>query len=176
MTRLAPALIPEQRRQLSIALADIAVSAVSGASMKPLVLTSDPMVTEWACRVNVDVIPDWGGGLSQSVTTAVSELEESEWAVTHADLPLITSDALEDLGIAAASSGHAIAPSIDGGTNVIAGTGPFRFSYGPGSFHRHLASAPTAAVVSIPELAIEIDTEAHLAAMRNRLLPSSLRL
>jgi 2-phospho-L-lactate guanylyltransferase (CobY/MobA/RfbA family) len=124
----------------------------------------------------VAVVPDSGDGLSRAVEAAIAEHSLSDWAVVHADLPFVTSAALETFLTAADASGAALAPSVDGGTNVIAATGPFRFSYGAGSFHRHLARMQNAAVVSCPELAIEIDTEAHLNAVRSRPLPSSLQL
>jgi 2-phospho-L-lactate guanylyltransferase (CobY/MobA/RfbA family) len=110
------------------------------------------------------------------VTSAISEHALPDWLVTHADMPFVTAHALSSLADAASGSGHALAPGVDGGTNVIAGTGPFRFSYGPGSFHRHLSLVPAAVVISDPALAVEIDTEMHLRSVRNRPLPSSLGL
>jgi 2-phospho-L-lactate guanylyltransferase len=176
MTRLEGILQPEERRDLSRDLADLALAAVAGTTMSPIVLTSDGTVRMWADRCGVRVMADSGGGLSASVTSAISEHALPDWLVTHADMPFVTADALSNLAEAASGSGHALAPSIDGGTNAIAGTGAFRFSYGPGSFHRHLSLAPAAAVISDPALAIEIDTEMHLRSVRNLRLPSSLRL
>ena len=176
MTRLSPALSSEQRHDLSIALAAIALSAISGTSMDPAVVTSDPEVASWAKGEGVDIVADSGGGLSASVEAAVGQRIHTDWVVLHADLPFVTSAALETFLAAADGSGSALAPSVDGGTNAIAASGLFRFSYGPDSFHRHLARLHSAAVVSRPELAIEIDTEAHLSAVRSRPLPSSLPL
>ena len=96
--------------------------------------------------------------------------------VTHADLPFVTAGSLETVASAAVTFGHALVPSVDGGTNVIAGSGSFRFSYGPDSFHRHLSLVPTAAVITDPTLSIEIDTEMHLRSVQSRPLRSSLRL
>ncbi len=176
MTRLEGILQPKERRELSRDLADLALAAVAGANMSPIVLTSDAEVRTWATASGARVIADGGSGLSASVTNAISEHALPDWMVTHADMPLVTADALGNLAEAAWGSGHALAPSIDGGTNAIAGSGPFRFSYGPGSFHRHLAAVPAAAVISDPALAIEIDTEMHLRSVRNLPVPSSLRL
>jgi 2-phospho-L-lactate guanylyltransferase (CobY/MobA/RfbA family) len=144
--------------------------------MSPIILTSDAAVRTWAAGSGVRVVTDSGIGLSSSVTSAVSEHALPDWLVTHADMPFVTAHALSNLADAASGSGHAMAPGVDGGTNVIAGRGPFRFSYGPGSFHRHLSLAPAAVVISDPALAVEIDTEMHLRSVRNRPLPSSLRL
>lgn len=176
MTRLDGALNPNERRELSRDLADLVLAAVGGTTMEPIVLTSDEAVRTWAEGSGVRVVADAGIGLSASVANAVSEHAVPDWLVTHADMPFVTADALSNLAEAASGSGHALAPSVDGGTNAIAGTGPFRFSYGPGSFHRHLSAAPTAAVISDPALAVEIDTEMNLRSVRNLPLPSSLRL
>ena len=46
--------------------------------------------------------------------------------------------------------GAVVAPSADGGTSALGGKGDAFFSYGPGSFHRHLGSSPTAAIVARP--------------------------
>jgi 2-phospho-L-lactate guanylyltransferase len=175
MTRLDGALNPKEREDLSRDLADLALAAVADTTMSPIILTSDAEVRTWAAGSGVRVITDAGIGLSASVTNAISEHALPDWLVTHADMPFVTAHALSNLAEAASASGHALAPSVDGGTNAIAGTGPFRFSYGPASFHRHLSAAPAAAVISDPALAIEIDTEMHLRSVRNLPLPSSLR-
>jgi len=96
------------------------------------------------------------------------------WAVIHADLPLVT---VEDLAafFGAMAGGAAIAPSHDGGTNVIgAGLAEFRFQYGPGSFHRHLAAVPGARVVCRPNLALDLDTPRDLERAQLLGSPSDL--
>jgi 2-phospho-L-lactate guanylyltransferase len=175
MTRLSEILPPDERTGLSRELADRAMSAVADTSMTPTVVTSDALVKAWATGHGVGVVADLGDGLSACVTSAVSDHALSGWLVTHADLPFVTADALSSVSAAASAAGHALAPSVDGGTNVIAGSGPFRFSYGPGSFHRHLAMVPSAAVLTDPALAVEIDTEMHFVSIRNLPLPPSLR-
>jgi 2-phospho-L-lactate guanylyltransferase (CobY/MobA/RfbA family) len=63
--------------------------------------------------------------------------------------------------------GSAIVPSYDGGTNVIGGhADDFPFSFGPGSFQRHLAKAPSAVVVTLPRLVLDLDTPRDLALAR----------
>lgn len=173
MTRLGRAISSEQRRSLSRSLADLAVAALADTSMTVLVLTADQDVTTWAGGHGLRVIKDAQEGLSAAVTAAVAEYALPHWLVMHADLPLVTAASLGDLSLDADERGYALAASVDGGTNVIAGTGPFRFAYGAGSFHRHLSLIPGAAVVTDPALAVEIDTEVHLAAFRSgTLLPS----
>ncbi len=53
-----------------------------------------------------------------------------------------------------------LVPSYNGGTNIVAGNGAgFRFAYGPGSFHRHLAHERTGiGVRPHPQLALDLDT------------------
>ena len=106
------------------------------------------------------------GGLD-GAARAVVGAAHGPWAVLHADLPLLHHD---DLGVALAAAdevGWAIAPSSDGGTSFLAGIGDFPFSYGSGSFHRHLAAHPGAAVVVRRGLAVDLDTPADLAAVGN---------
>jgi 2-phospho-L-lactate guanylyltransferase (CobY/MobA/RfbA family) len=69
---------------------------------------------------------------------------------------------------AALGPGPVIAPSHDGGTSLVAGHTRFPFTYGPGSFHRHVAaatavSASPAAIVVRPGLALDLDTAEDLA-------------
>ena len=63
------------------------------------------------------------------------------------------------------ATGTVLVPSSDGGTTVLGSTGPFAFSYGPGSFHRHLALRPDATVRIDPALMVDVDTIAHLDAL-----------
>jgi len=87
------------------------------------------------------------------------------WLVIHADLPLVTSDAIAAVADASQST-TVLVPSYDGGTTVIASRGTFPFSYGVGSFQRHYASAPNATIIVSPELSIDIDTEHGLEFVR----------
>ncbi len=173
MTRLAGVLNLGERSTLAKALSQIAVSGAIDADLAVQVLTRDKDVAEWCAERNLEATHDSGAGLSASLTTAVAALD-GPWIVCHADLPLVTGDALLNVAAAADDRGWAIAPSLDGGTNVIAGTGGFLFSFGPASFHSHLASAPNAEVIVDLRLAIEVDTPSHLRALRRLGLVPSL--
>ena len=59
-----------------------------------------------------------------------------------------------------------IVPSHDGGTNVIGGVGHFDYSYGPASYHRHLAVMHEPTVQVDPRLALDVDTVGQLDAAR----------
>jgi 2-phospho-L-lactate guanylyltransferase (CobY/MobA/RfbA family) len=83
--------------------------------------------------------------------------------VIHADLPLVSPPALQQV-FDLARTNTVLVPSYNAGTNIVAGTGSaFRFSYGPGSFHRHLVDNPHAVVHTSPLLALDLDTEADLS-------------
>jgi 2-phospho-L-lactate guanylyltransferase (CobY/MobA/RfbA family) len=62
--------------------------------------------------------------------------------------------------------GRAIAPSADGGTTALAGSGPAVFTYGPGSFRRHLGRFPEAGIVIRTGLLHDVDSYSDLAAAR----------
>ena len=80
--------------------------------------------------------------------------------------------ALRDRSAPAARCAHPLAPDRRrDGTNVIclpAGCG-FRFSYGAGSFRRHLAEAcrisPRVRIVADPQLSFDVDTPEDLAEL-----------
>ena len=102
------------------------------------------------------------GGLDGAAGAVVAASRRS-WAVLHADLPLLRPEDL--VAVWEADAPAVLAPSRDGGTSLFCGSGPMRFSYGPGSFPRHLARAPDAAIVSRPGLALDLDTPADLATL-----------
>ena len=112
-----------------------------------------------------------GRGLNGAVEAGVDRLRQAGVArcvVAHADLP-------EAAGLAALStrSGITLVPDRRReGTNVIVvpTDAGFRFSYGPGSFARHLAEVrrlglePT--IVDDPLLAFDVDVPADLDRYR----------
>lgn len=164
MTRLEPWLSAAQRAALARILAGRVVRAGRSAGMDVLVVSDDPTVREWSVEQHATVVDDPGTGLNDAAAVGIDAAPGS-WIVAHADLPLVTSGALARLSSEAAG-GVALAPSLDGGTNAIAGHEPVRFGFGVGSFHRHLAEHPRATVLSIPSLAVDIDTVVHLGTLR----------
>jgi 2-phospho-L-lactate guanylyltransferase len=95
--------------------------------------------------------------------------------VLPSDLPLLTAGALDALlDCAASRCAGAIAPDTAGtGTNalLLKTRARFKFSYGPESYVRHLEEARKhgwdLAIVSHPQLALDIDLESDLVAWRN---------
>jgi 2-phospho-L-lactate guanylyltransferase (CobY/MobA/RfbA family) len=138
--------------------------AAVGAELTTYIVTPDSDVRSWAKSNNLGVLDDPGAGLNVASSLAVDAINGRPWMVAHADLPNVTAVSLTRVA-EAAGDGTALVPSIDGGTNVIAHTGSFPFSFGPGSFHRHLASFPDAVVLPGAALSMDVDTPAHLVAL-----------
>lgn len=169
--RLAEVLDAEARARLGQQLAERTVSAVAECDARPLVLSADEAVTRWAQAFGVDVQLDEGSSLDAAADAAVSRIrhEKGAWAILHADLPIITGT---DLAVAVdlLSGGRSvIAPSSDGGTSLLGSSSDrFVFSYGKGSFHRHLCGLASSgpAIVIARGLLLDLDTPDDLAAAR----------
>ena len=166
MTRLSSTLDDRSRSRLSQGLASGVLAAISTAGLRAIVVTSDRDVANWAREHEAAICRDPGTGLSDAVHAGVSTVEGAPWLAIHADLPLVTPEAIAAVADANRST-TVLVPSYDGGTTVIAGRGPFPFSYGIGSFQRHYASAPDATVIVSPELSIDIDTPRGLELVPN---------
>ena len=133
------------------------------------VATDDAEVAAWAADLGAEVVPVGRPGLSVAVSVAVDRLAAAgveRVVVAHADLALARS--LRP----AAGSGLVIVPDRRrDGSNVLcvpADCG-FRFSYGPGSFRRHVAEAGrlqlAVTVVEDDALAADIDHPEDLLAL-----------
>jgi len=138
--RLTPALAPQRRRELARSMA---THVVRSASPLPVaVVCDDPVVAEWVEEVGARLIWTPGTGLNGAVTEGVRVLGDAGYEqviVAHGDLPFSTGfDAFTTWpGVTIAPDRHRT------GTNVLAvrsGSG-FEFSYGTGSFRRHVREA-----------------------------------
>ena len=167
--RLADVLDSEARARLGRQLAERTVGAVAECGARPLVLSADDAVTRWAQSFDVEVQLDEGSSLNAAAEAAVRRIrhENGTWAILHADLPIITAadltTAIEFLG----AGRPVIAPSSDGGTSLLGS--PFDqlvFSYGKGSFERHLRRLASSdpAIVIARGLLLDLDTPQDLAA------------
>lgn len=164
-TRLAEHLTADQRRQLAVQMATHAVT-VAGSIAEVVIVTGDSRVREWAHARSLTSIDD-GGSLDRAGSAIVHHAGQHPWGLLHADLPWLEP---RDLRIALAGfedRGCVMAPSWDGGTSLILGSGPFTFSYGAGSFHRHLRHRPEAAVVVRVGLALDVDEPEHVTWMQS---------
>jgi 2-phospho-L-lactate guanylyltransferase len=138
--RLAPALSPERRAHLAREMAERVVS--SAGRLPVAVVCDDREVAGWARSAGALVIWEPGRGLNGAVQEGVRRLGDlgvELVIVAAADLPLAT-----DISWIAEFHGITIVPDRHGdGTNVIAvpPSAGFNFSYGPGSFARHVGEA-----------------------------------
>jgi len=165
--RLAEALTPAERAELSRSMATAVVRAA--APLPVWVVCDDDAVAEWAAAVGASVLWKPDRGLNGAVNEGVADLAAlgvDTVIVAHADLPHARS-----LAHVAEVGGVALVPDRhDDGTNVAAvpaGSG-FVFAYGPGSFRRHTAEAARLGlplrVVREARLAWDVDRPVDLLA------------
>lgn len=163
--RLAPVLDAATRSRLgrAIALRTAGCARAAGADVR--VVAGDDAVDRWAVAHGFQVLREPPGGGLDAAAGVVAAATTGEWAILHADLPLL---AMSELRRVLAVDGFAIAPAHDGGTSLIKGRGSFPFAYGPASFHRHLAARPDSTVFTSPGLALDLDTPEDLDTARRQ--------
>jgi 2-phospho-L-lactate guanylyltransferase len=171
--RLGEVMSPASRSLLSEQLGSHTLEALRAAGIDPLVLAADDEVAAWGNSLGLQTITDDGASLNQAANTALAAaaLRGQPWLICHADLPLLTPQALVAAVSTLAGGGCVIAPSYDGGTNLLGGSfTTFTFSYGPGSFHRHLRQlAPHHPLIAVtPLVALDLDQPADLQAAAAR--------
>ena len=167
LSRLTAVLGRSGCRDLMRRMAGRVVAAADGLPVH--VATDDAEVAAWAADLGAGVVPVGRPGLSIAVSMAVDRLAEAgveRAVVAHADLALARS--LRP----ALGSGLVIVPDRrrDGSNVLCVPTAcGFRFSYGPGSFRRHLVEAGrlglAATVVEDDALAADIDHPEDLLAL-----------
>jgi 2-phospho-L-lactate guanylyltransferase len=166
--RLAPALSPERRAVLARTMAEHVLR--SAGSLPAAVVCDDRGVADWARDLGVLVLWEPGRGLNGAVAAGVELLARAgatRVVVAAGDLPLA-----DDLARIAGDLGVAIVPDRHGeGTNVLSvpTDRAFGFSYGPGSFSRHVAEAqrldlPVRVVTGTP-FAWDVDLPGDLEAL-----------
>ena len=166
-SRLSAAIGDAARRRLADAVARHVVGVAAASGLEPFIVTDDAALDAWATGQGFHTIADPGHGLDSAAGAGVEAAGTAPWLVLHTDLPLISEATLRPV-VEALERGPVVAPAHDGGTNAVGGSGTMTFSFGPGSFHRHLARMPTATVVADPSLALDVDTARELAiAMRD---------
>lgn len=165
--RLATTLPADERAALARRMADHVLDAA--APLPTAVVCDDDQVARWAASRRAIVLLEPGRGLNGAVEAGVTQLEAAgatEIVVVHGDLPLA-----EGIAGLAGHGGITLVPDHrDDGTTVVclpAGAG-FRFSYGPGSFRRHVAEAErlglSLRVVREPGLRLDVDVPDDIAA------------
>jgi 2-phospho-L-lactate guanylyltransferase len=133
-----------------------------------LVVTDDASVVPSAAVV----VADPGGGLGPAVAAGLAGVEEHA-LVVNADLPCATPAGLRLL----ARAGLALVESSDGSTNALSLPDPRAFAplYGPGSAERFRAHAAFT-TARIPELELDVDSDADLELLGARLGPRTRAL
>jgi 2-phospho-L-lactate guanylyltransferase len=164
--RLSPLLTPDQRKRLSQWMAERVLAAAG--ELATYVACDDDEVAEWARARGAQVMWRPATGLNAAVTDSVSELRDMgvEYVVVaHSDLP-----GASDLASLARADHIVLVPDhrLDG-TNVVGVPTDvsFDFSYGGGSFTRHLqqamASSHAVTVRHDAVLSLDVDRPADLA-------------
>lgn len=165
--RLAPVLDAGRRSRLGREVAARTIAAAQATGVPVAVVTADAGVMAWAGNQGANVVVDPGRDLNVAAQAAVRAAGSRPWMILHADLPLVEPADLLAVITELKTAGSVIAPSYDGGTSVLAGSGPFPFRYGPASFRRHIACAPHRLKVLVRVgLAIDLDAPSDLAAAR----------
>ena len=147
--RLSPQLSASERADLARLMATHVVSVA--APFEVFVVCDDIEVAGWARGLGVRVVMCPGVGLNRAVAQGVQHLQQQGFAraiIAHGDLPFASGFArFAGEGEAEGSSEEAVAyiapDRWDRGTNVLSipASSDFAFSYGPGSFSRHVEEA-----------------------------------
>ena len=168
--RLSPAIGPSERSQLARSLAEGVLRAAG--FERSAVVCDDPVVATWADELGVEVVWAPGTGLNRAVAAGVEHLSAggaTRVTVVHADLPFPAR-----LSSLPEVEGVLVVPDRHGdGTNVLSVPADvhFEFSYGPGSFTRHLELAAAlgqpATILHDEQLGIDIDLPDDLELARS---------
>ncbi len=162
--RLSPVLDQQQRSSLARETAGHVLRACAAGGFDIMVVTGDEAVRAWAVENSATVIPDPSQGLDAACRVAIEQCD-GPWVIVHGDLPLLDGAAMAYVHTTLAQGGSVIAPSRDGGTNLLGATDRVRLSYGPDSFHRHLGALSGLATVFVDmKTLIELDTPGDLSA------------
>ncbi|MEX2322765.1 MAG: NTP transferase domain-containing protein [Acidimicrobiia bacterium] len=163
--RLSGRLSGDRRASLARATAERLLAAGRDAGFTVAIATPSEAVRRWARRHGVDVLTEPPGGGLDGAAAAIAD-SGNLWCVVHGDLPLVSANDLALVRHHLLAGRSVIAPSRDGGTNALGGSGAMQFSYGPGSFVRHLAAlaARSPVVIVTAGLTIELDTIGDLEA------------
>ena len=155
------------RAALAVAMLGDVVEAAAQVG-RVLVVTDDASVVP----ADAEIVLDPGEGLGRAVAVGLATVREHA-LVVNADLPAATPDALRQL----ADAGLALVEAADGTTNALSlpDPGVYAALYGPGSAERFRAHAGFA-TVRIPELELDVDSDADLERLDARIGPRTRAL
>jgi 2-phospho-L-lactate guanylyltransferase len=175
--RLRPGLAPPLRSQLAEAMLYDVLDALSATTVdEVLVVTAGEAAAAIARERGACVVPDQEQGHNAAATLGVQEalrLGADRALLVPGDCPALDPAEVNELLTQARRGRSAvIVPDRHGtGTNALLITPPdaLRPAFGPGSCRRHARLAQAAGIaydiVSVPSLALDIDTPEDLAAL-----------
>lgn len=171
-SRLAPSLMPDERAELAMRLAERTVEVIAATGQIARVAITTP--EEWlARRLGAAWIPD-AGSLNRSLQKGIAwaMAQRASLLIVPADLPeMEAADIQAVLAALGDDPGIVIAPTHDGGTGALLISPPDALSpsFGVGSYQRHIALARSAGIgvaeVRRGGLARDLDTMEDLAAL-----------
>jgi 2-phospho-L-lactate guanylyltransferase len=167
-SRLAPSLDETERSAIALKmLRNVVSAATSSEDLDSVgVISSDERVLDVARELGAQSIAEHGDGLNHALYLgrrwAMEQKRADALLILLSDLPLLTSEDVSHIVLAADEADVVIAPSKDGGTNALLLRPPnaIRFRFGPDSAARHQAEAGslTLSIVDRPTLAFDVDT------------------
>jgi 2-phospho-L-lactate/phosphoenolpyruvate guanylyltransferase len=169
--RLAAVLDQRDRTELAQAMLSDVLEALSGREVS--LVSSDPFAVELASYYKLAVIPDkanFGQTEAIAMATAICQCRGIlHTLVVPADIPLIEAVDVQSMYTSAPERGSVIVPSSDKrGTNAVLRrpSSLFPLRFGNDSFVPHLnaaiATESTCVVLSVPRIALDIDTPEDL--------------
>lgn len=173
-SRLAPLLSSAERRHLQEAMLTHVLGELAGAPglAGAAVVTADIDAAAIADRFGARLVPDTADELNAALSAATLRLVADGAAIVAivpADLPELTAaDMARALAEVRRSGATLVVPDAEArGTNglVFPARSVPRLSFGPGSFHRHLAESGAKAF-PLPSFARDLDRPDDLAALR----------
>ena len=172
--RLAPVLDAAQRRALSDRLYCHVVRCIAASRLADEIIAVSPALPDAGVPVRLWVQQE---GSLNAQFERIRAGTRGPLMVVNADLPLLEAADLIALADAAEQRGSAVAPDRHGtGTNAVAllPDAPFSFSFGPGSYSRHMASA-RGGVCSVERVGLSHDldmlADIHAVLILARQLP-----
>jgi 2-phospho-L-lactate guanylyltransferase len=147
------------------------------------VITRDPEVLAMARDRELNTIEETGEGLNDAVAQAVAVVTQARatsMTVVPADVPLAWAGDLQDLLDTGATSDTVVVPAAKGGgTNALYLDPPDLITprFGPSSLQAYLSAAESGghrcSILSLPRLALDIDTVADVDAYLARPKPAA---
>jgi 2-phospho-L-lactate/phosphoenolpyruvate guanylyltransferase len=183
-TRLGPDFDAAARTAIARALLEDALALCASASFLTWwVISRDAEVLDLARDRGLRIIEESGSGLNDAVSQAVAVVAgagATSMTVIPADVPLAWAGDLHDLLDTGATSEAVVVPAArGGGTNALYLDPPGVLAprFGPASLQAYLAAAGSAglrcSILSLPRLALDIDTVADVDAYLARPKPAS---